>query len=452
MIRNGTAAVAHLPEGEADPALHGVRATTRVQCGGLRWPVTLFLITIIIPPEASLNVGTLFVSPQRLLLLVMLLPSVWMLLDRRAGSIRICDGLVAFHALWAMTTFMANHGVEQGVKSGGIYTVEVLGPYLLARVFVRDLNAFRGVVRLLTTVVIAMAIFTVPEALTGKHVLRDLFGLLFGSAGFEGPAERRLGLARAYGPFQHPILYGVFCSSGLALAWYSLPVPRVFRSAGIVLATCMSVSSGALLSLMVQSICIGWDQMTRKLPRRWVVFVAMISVCYILIEFMSNRGAVTVLISYLTLNPETGYWRQLIWDFGSAEVWRNPIIGIGFNEWERPDWMHGSSVDNFWLLTAMRHGIPAVLALAGAAIWISLGLVRQRITDERLLACRTGWLITIAALSTAAITVHFWGSALTFYCFLLGSIIWTIDAPKRRVGRDHKGGGRLIGSQRGQRD
>lgn len=398
----------------------------------LHWVVGLFVGMLILPPEAGFSVGTVFLSPQRLVLLTALLPSIGMLLAGRGGAIRFCDHLIVMHALWALITFIVNHGVEQGMKSGGIYSVEILGPYLLARIFVRDLQSFRSLVSVLTGVVISMALFTVPEALTGKHVLRDLFRALLGDAPLEVEREPRLGLTRAYGTFQHPILYGVFCSSALALSWYVLlggsPARRAWRSGAIIIATFMSVSSGALLAIVVQIMAATWDLTTSQLRSRWITLCVALSASYAVVEVLSNRDASTVFISYLTLNPATGYTRQVIWDYGSAEVWRNPVFGLGFHDWHRPEWMHSSSVDNFWLLTTMRHGLPGFLTLAGGLAYIIIRVARAKIVNRQLQACRAGWLICMVALSTAAATVHFWGSALTFYCFLLGSSMWLLDA------------------------
>ena len=91
-----------------------------------------------------------------------------------------------------------------------------------------------------------------------------------------------------------------------------------------------------------------------------------------------------MLITYLTFNSGTAYWRLHIWNFGSAEVWRNPLFGIGLNDWARPSWMWTASVDNFWLLTAMRYGIPAFLLLVAGIAPNLVGIVRPDLPTEAL--------------------------------------------------------------------
>jgi len=47
----------------------------------------------------------------------------------------------------------------------------------------------------------------------------------------------------------------------------------------------------------------------------------------------------------------------------------HPVFGIGYGDWARPNWIP-ASVDNFWLLTAMRHGVPGLGFLAAAFILV----------------------------------------------------------------------------------
>ena len=47
------------------------------------------------------------------------------------------------------------------------------------------------------------------------------------------------------------------------------------------------------------------------------------------------------------------------------EVGRHPVFGIGLNDWTRPWWRAKmASFDNFWLLQAMRFGLPTLIFLA----------------------------------------------------------------------------------------
>src|SRR5690606_26065514 len=107
----------------------------------------------------------------------------------------------------------------------------------------------------------------------------------------------------------------------------------------------------------------------------WTLIFLGIAALVVFLEIASNRGAVKVLVNLATIDPLTGYYRILIWTFGSEVVAANPVFGIGWHDWARPGWMVSSTVDAFWLLMAMMFGLPAVAMLAYAAIAISRGLV-----------------------------------------------------------------------------
>jgi O-antigen ligase len=127
----------------------------------------------------------------------------------------------------------------------------------------------------------------------------------------------------------------------------------------------------------------------------------------------------------LTFVHQTAYMRRAIWDAGTEVVRAHPITGIGMKEWPRPDWMP-PSVDNFWLLTAMRYGLPALAALAAAAGLLVLQLSRKKMSDS-VASLRTGWTISFMCICFAGTTVHMWSTAVTFFFFLMGSSAWMLN-------------------------
>jgi hypothetical protein len=68
----------------------------------------------------------------------------------------------------------------------------------------------------------------IPEALTGIHILHD--GISGAVGGPMAPfIEPRMGLERTFGPFDHPILYGVFCASAFSLAYFVVAERRLMN-------------------------------------------------------------------------------------------------------------------------------------------------------------------------------------------------------------------------------
>ena len=113
---------------------------------------------------------------------------------------------------------------------------------------------------------------------------------------------------------------------------------------------------------------------------------------------VSNRAPLVVLISYITFSTSTAYNRILIWRYGTDDVMGSPLFGIGLNDWSRPIWM-GSSVDNFWLLWAMRYGLVGFLLLAIPILLILYKVIRRDFSAEGGLDnCRKGYVFSIVGL------------------------------------------------------
>jgi len=406
----------------------------RVRAKARRLPpilVTLFIIGLAFPVESSVYVGSLRLAPYRLVLIAALLPCLLQVLQGRAGRFGLADGLLALHALWAAVALLHWGGLAGAWEPAGVYVVESLGAYLIARAYIRSAAEYEAALRLMFLILMLILPFAVFESMTGQSLIHDAFRQITGDPPLQGP-EPRLGLDRAFGPFEHPILFGFFSAGLLAGAYYVLGRGRsgaraLARLGAIALATFASLSSGPYLAFVAQAGLIAWDRVTRRLRGRWVVLASGLASGWVLVDVLSNRTPFHVFVWYLTLNRESAYNRILIWNLGTAEVARHPIFGIGLGEWQRPGWM-GSSVDNFWLLEAMRYGLPGVLLLCLSILLLAVRIGRSTTLDDSARLCRSAWLVTLIGLSIAGATVHFWNALFCLFFFLIGAGAWLTDA------------------------
>ncbi len=237
----------------------------------------------------------------------------------------------------------------------------------------------------------------------------------------------RLGLYRVMAGFEHPILYGLFCAAAfgpiLAVlgrrkgAWIALVMFLGFM-------TFASLSSAPLLALGIQLGLMVWAWMTGG--RWWLLFGLGLS-AYVTIDLLSNRTPITILINYITFDPGTAWTRVLTWEFGSAEMWRHPIFGIGLNDWTRPEWLT-SSVDNFWLVIGMRHGAVGLLLMTWALAASLWGVMRVRGLNDQTAHLRRNYVLAVIAIYTALCTVHIWGDSSSFIMMMIGAGAWFSDA------------------------
>jgi O-Antigen ligase len=393
------------------------------------WPV-LFCLCLVIP--LYFDFGTVRLSLYRIVLLLLLLPCIFNWIAGKAGKKIFADYAMILYALWSVLSMVMTIGFDDAIQPGGVWVIETLGGYFVARVYIRDEHSFRAVVKALVLIVAVLLPLAAIESILDKPIALQFFGSI-GKSFAITEMEYRAGLRRAQVVFEHPILFGVFTSSVFSLGLVSVDGAKSGFGAlmrGLIsgIATFFSLSTGAYLSIIVQGILLSWDYLMRKSKRKWTILTTIFVVVYLLIDALSNRTPVEVFISYLTFNFGNSFNRVLIWQYGTAQIFNTPWFGIGpTDNWERPDWMV-ASMDNFWLLIAVRHGVPAFLFLALAYASILRNIGKSKLQNAGRIALKKRLLFTIIGISVSICTVHLWNATYALFMFLLGSGLWLLEA------------------------
>ncbi|WP_424831778.1 O-antigen ligase family protein [Ruegeria sp.] len=272
--------------------------------------------------------------------------------------------------------------------------------------------------------------FSVYQSLTDKSFILDFFSK-FGAVADVVHYEPRLGLYRAQGTMPHPILFGVFCSVGFGLTWYVLGYGKgmAYKGSrvGIVLAaTFTSLSSGAWLSVAVQMALMTWKTVLSEVKKKWNLLLYMFAGLYVFVDLVASRPPVQLFAAYLTLNKSSAWYRIHIFTHASDDIMNNPIFGIGLRPFSRPAWMV-PTLDNFWMVVALRYGLPALCILVATVIVTYIAVGRAKLSG-RLESYRWGYLFALAGFCIAAITVHLWEATYCLLMFMLGAGAWMIDA------------------------
>ncbi len=386
-------------------------------------PVTIVIASFLCPTELSLFLGGLRLPPHRIALIILFPIALYRLVASKKVRIQGFDLVFLAFNLWTVLVFVQHDGAPAGLVYGGSLALEGLGAYLIARAFVRDEKALIASLKVMLLAICTAALIALPEALLGKHFAHDILGAI---TGYDHPTgnEKRLGLTRAYSTFDHPIHYGTFCAGLLALLLYveQRKSRRQNRAMLIGGATILGASSAPILCLGLQSGMMVWDRITRGVRARTLIAAVLIIGLFIGISLVSKRGPFALIATGLTLDPWTGYYRLMIWTHGLENVWANPWIGIGLADWERPWWMVSDTVDAFWLVIAMREGIPAFLLLATAILMLVHAAVMKstRSRDPDIRRIMRGWVISLIALCLIGATVHFWNVLYAYFFFFLG--------------------------------
>ena len=384
--------------------------------------ISVFVFSLALP--FFFYIGPIRMSPYRLILVVTFIPCLGAWLSGALGKIRLADVLMFLTAAWGALVLLSQHGVSTALQPAGIFVIETFGSFLLARTYIRDYAAFQKMAKALALTIIVLLPFAILENVAGSPILIELFGKVFPVYPVVG-SELRFGLRRAQATFEYSILFGIVCSSAFALSYYvgANAMRRLWQTGLVAMAVVTSLSSGPFLSLVVQGLLIVWDKLTARIAGRWGILAALVVSAYFTVDMLSNRTPFDVFISYLTFNADTSYMRVHIWNYGTQSVINHPIMGIGLSEWQHPDWMSGS-MDNFWLVAAVRYGIPGFLLIAGSFLAVCLGLGRLRNLSFEAAQCRKGLIISICGLVFSICTVHIWDAPYVLTLFLLGSGMW----------------------------
>lgn len=393
-------------------------------------PVALTLLGIICPVELSVYIGSLRLPPHRIALIIFTVFALVRFVTRGPMRIRSYDLLFALYAFWTIAIFIQHEGFGDGLEFGGSLALESFGAYFIARVYVRDERTFLATMQFVFGCMVLVALIALPEFVFGQHFVHEWLHKLTGHYHPIG-YETRLGLTRAYSTFDHPILYGSFCASMMAVFWFTERgwFKRLGRTGTIGGAAILGLSSAPLLSLMVQGAIIGWEFVSRGTAGRIGITLVAIVGLYIGFDLITSRPAIEVIVTKITLDPWTAYYRLLIWRHGLETVANSPWVGIGLSDWSRAWWMASGSVDAYWLVIMMRAGIPALVlhVLAIVMLWWAIAR-RTTALPPSVRRLVKGWTISFLALALVGFTVHYWNTVHAYIFFFLGAGTWFAEA------------------------
>lgn len=413
-------------------------AMTRLVTGKIDWVPVLVFASILMSPEARIDLGGFQLYPYRLALIASL-PFMGIRLARDPIRPLLADIFVVSGAVWMFVATVTHYPLDVALKTGGAVTIDALLAYLLGRVFFRNPLDMRRFLYRITPLVVAIGAVMVLESVSHRYIFRPIVGAITGNS----PAailartyEIRNGLLRATGPFLHPIAAGLFFASLVPL-YISADLPR---RRWLALAGCLGGIFGwssAGLGTITLCFALGYyDHVQRRLKIGWGPVIWSIVAFCAAIEILTTGGIIKFIIRYAALNPQTGYFRLLIWEFGWADVQRHPWFGIGYFEtYSRPRWMRTDSVDNLWLLLGLRYGIPCMVLTALGALASAIAVGRARFqTEAGALTGRrmaTGICISVAVIYTATISVAPWGADMAWLTILLGMACGLAEGSKK---------------------
>ena len=229
---------------------------------------------------------------------------------------------------------------------------------MVGRAFLWRPAALQNFVHVLKIVSTILGLFALADRISGQWIIEDTLASIVHVV--PAGANFRNGIIRATASLDHPILLGAFLSLASALIIYSNE--SALSRASISSPTFSDVVALSLssVSLMTWAIIVSsylYDQLLDTFSRRWGLFWAVVGALACTIFLVTNAPLGWV-ITHLTLDPQSGYFRYLIWDAALSRIPESPWAGSAFNRLN--DDILDNTIDSVWLVYALRFGVPTI--------------------------------------------------------------------------------------------
>lgn len=402
-----------------------VRRAARASRSGTELYLKLLLVAIFLPEGLSFFVGDFRLSFARVLIFCCSIAAIRQLAQRVSTRTLVCvpsDILAPLAGVWMMLAATVTDGAA-GFKGAGIEAIEFTGGYLTFRFLLGPVDSSVRVARFSCKLIILIVGIALLDPLSDKLFTYEFVKGITGytKLSYEGPLAVRAdtfyrdGVVRAMGPLEHSILFGAVC------VWFGVVAFTMFRHqllgwgiAGIALVgVWFSQARSPLLAYLIGFALAIFYAASPRFTARWKL-VGFSVTAVLLVVFTFSGSPVATLVRLSGVSPEAAWARQAIWDTGGPVVLGSPIFGIGLNgdwNWQSHGALVSSSVDAFWLATAMSYGIPGsalIFLTIASACWLgSIDKSPHLTPEEGRLSVALG--IVITTIAFLGFIVHFWG-------------------------------------------
>ena len=430
----------------------------------LSHPVMLAILLLTATQPYLFQFGPLVIGPYRLVLMLMSIPLILGWVQGKYGGRIVPDFLLLGYILWSFLSLIANGQAGRIIEFGISQVFDLFVAYLLGRAAIRSREDFYFFSKFFLGVLLFLLPFAILESTQQMMILQDTFRNVPGLLVFKPTTltyEGRMGMKRAMTAITHPIVYGVMCSTAFSLAIVALKyadggtsfMKRLLWSMGSAGGAFFSLSAGALMGIILQLALIFWDVALGFLRSRWKILGWITAVSYVFLDIVGNRPPLVIMSRFVAFDQGTAWARYLIWQYGTAYVGRRQLFGGGlFSDWEREPWMP-TSVDNHWLLLAMRWGIPGIALMLGMYFYILVRLLRANLEhDPAAAAIRKALAFILIGLFLQMGTVLVWQVVYSLLMVMLGGAVWLFNEPDKIAPQPDREGGSGPAAPRNRRE
>jgi hypothetical protein len=153
---------------------------------------------------------------------------------------------------------------------------------------------------------------------------------------------------------------------------------------------------------------------------RWKLLLS--SMFFFVLAFsLASNNPLSWLFRNMTVDPQTAYFRLMIWDAGLDVLGTSPWLGIGYNP--SGNWIVDASIDSLWLSKSIIYGLPMTTFLYLAPITAMMpvrGEAAVRRHSRSLDWACTAFSMVLSVILFVSITVTFWNALWLLLAMCIG--------------------------------
>ncbi|MEJ6006945.1 O-antigen ligase family protein [Paucibacter sp. AS339] len=325
-----------------------------------------------------------------------IVPIVLLALSRhRAGwKFAPMDGLMCVFVLWVSVSDYVGRGYADAQNSVIAMLTSVMAPYIVARLLIVPQGLQVAFARRLVVLVFGVALIGLWEFRFGFNPFLALLQPLFPGQAGGWVTTFRHGMARVAGPYLHAILAGIVMALAFQvqrwlqwgehweprfrhLPWLTLPKAKVITAvlfAGMLMTVARGPWVGALIGAGLALVGEALDRRRALRISAALVLVGALLGAWLLSSYLDIKPG-----TELTASQESALYRKVLFekylDIAIDHAW----LGWGVTTWPKVRGME--SIDNYYLLLALMHGLPATLMLLLMLLGASVQCMRRGLAE-----------------------------------------------------------------------
>ena len=339
----------------------------------------------------------------------------------------------------------AGYSEAQNLMTGALF--QIVAPYAVARLAIPAEGLHVALARRIVFCAFIVALLGLFEFRFGWNPFLALPEKLFSGQGLGWVTTFRHGFARVAGPYAHCILAGMMMILAYRLSrwleWNGHWEPRFANapwlpwskgrliSLGLLVGSLTTIARGPWLGGIVAALIIYAAQHPKRRQALWVLGGSLLLLALpAYVGFQSYLDLKPGMA--MTLSQETAMYRKELFERYYAIALDHAWLGWGRNTWPRVPGM--GSIDNYYLLLALMHGVLASGLLLTLMGWMGLRLFRAGLrtpAGEPSLAWT--FLGIIVAFFVSLVTVYLGEAVVPAFFLLLGWAEGWLHAPQRQA-------------------